>query len=357
MRRDADEETDARDPTRYPRSHVRRALRKIVRFFVPFGSLMKEAIDAAWAHNIGRMAGSIAYFGAFSLAPILVIVTTLASLVFGKSATQGLIAGRLTSTFGARTADFIQSMIAAIYNSTGLTLATILAVLLLIWASTRIVGSVRGALNDIWGVTGRGGMGWSGFLIGKLVDLGMVVVIGLMFLLTMLANAAVSAMTTYFTSFLPMPGWMLHVLGIVFSLTVTIFFIAVIFRVLPNIRVRFNYILLGSTITGVLFTIGNYVIGQYLGRTSPESAFGAAGSLAVLMIWIYYVAYIIIFGAEFTRAYAHRITMKRMRAAAAEPAGPPERERPNATEDDDRGNRDQEDRDQEDRDQEDRDQG
>ena len=119
-----------------------------------------------------------------------------------------------------------------------------------------------------------------------------------------------------------MPGWMLQILSILFSLTVTIGFITVIFRVLPNIRVRFLHMLVGASITGILFTVGNYVIGLYLGRASPGSAFGAAGSLAVLMIWIYYVAYLIIFGAEITRAYTHRITLKEVREAAFEAAEP-----------------------------------
>jgi membrane protein len=304
---------------------MRHLLHRLGRLISPLGGLLKEAFESAWQHNIGRMAASIAYFGAFSLAPMIVIMTTLASLVFGKRATQGLIADRLTSTFGADTAKFIQSLIAAIYGSTGLTLATVLAVLLLVWASTRIVGSVRGALNDIWGVPGHGGGRVLGFLVGKLIDVATVVAIGFMFLVSMLANAAITAFTTHFERLLPLPGWLLQVIGVLFSLCVTIFFLGVIFRVLPNIKVRFLYVLVGASITGVLFSIGNYVIGLYLGRTSPGSAFGAAGSLAVIMIWIYYVAYIIIFGAEVTRAYAHRATMKRVRAAAAEAAaGEPE---------------------------------
>ena len=295
-------------------------LRKAWQALAPLGSLLKEAYDSAWAHNIGRMAASVAYFGAFSLAPMIVIMATIASWVFGKSATQGLIAGQLTSTFGEDTAKFIQSMLAAIYSSGGLTLATVLAVLVLVWASTRIIGSVRGALNDIWGVTGHGGGGILGFLVGKLIDVAMVVAIGFMFMASMLVNAAISALTTYFDRFLPLPGWMLQILGVVFSLVVTIAFLTFIFRVLPNIKVRFLHILVGASITGVLFSIGNYVIGLYLGRTSPGSAFGAAGSLAVLMIWIYYVAYIIIFGAEITRAYARRAGRKRVLVAAAEAA-------------------------------------
>ena len=291
-----------------------------MRPLAPLGSLLKEAYDNAWAHNIGRMAASIAYFGAFSLAPMIVIIATLASLVFGKSATQGLIAERLTSTFGSDTAKFIQSLLAAVYGSRGLTLATVLAILVLVWAATRIVGSVRGALNDVWGVKGHGGGGLLGFLVGKLIDVAMVVGIGFMFLASMLANTAATALNKYFSAHVPVPGWMVQTLGVIFSLAVTIAFLAIIFRVLPNIRVRFLYILVGASITGVLFSVGNYVIGRYLGSTSPGSAFGAAGSLAVLMIWIYYVAYIIIFGAEITRAYAYRAGMKMVRAAATEAA-------------------------------------
>jgi membrane protein len=292
-------------------------LHRFIHFLDPLGSLLREAVESAWAHNVGRMAASIAYFGAFSLAPMIVIMTTLASLVFGEQATQGLISERLTSTFGKQNADFIQSMLAAIHSSTGLTLATVLAIIILVWASTRIIGSVRGALNDVWGVKGHGGGGLVGFLIGKLIDVASVVVIGFMFLASMLVNAAVTASTTYFDHLLPVPDWFLQVVGLLFSLGVTSGFLAVIFRFLPNIRVRTRYILVGAAITGALFTAGNYVIGLYLGRTSPGSAFGAAGSLAVIMIWIYYVAYIIIFGAEITRAFAHRREFKRALATAA----------------------------------------
>jgi len=300
---------------------MRRLLRRVLRPIAPLGSLLKEAFDGAWAHNISRMAASIAYFGAFSLAPMIVIMTTLASLVFGKSATEGLIAERLTSTFGEETANFIQSSLVSIYESAGLTVATVLAILALVWAATRIVGSVRGSLNDVWGVKGHGGGGILGFLFGKLIDVGMVLAVGFMFLASMFANTAINAVTRYFSSALPMPGWLLQVIGILFSLTVTTIFLTVIFRWLPNIKVRFLYILVGASITAILFTIGNYVIGRYLGRTSPGSAFGAAGSLAVIMIWIYYVAYIIIFGAEVTKAYAQRVSVRHMRAAATEAAG------------------------------------
>jgi membrane protein len=284
-----------------------RLIKRLFRPLAPFGRLLKAAVMGFMTHNVSRMAASIAYFGAFSLAPILVIAVTLASLVFGKAASEGLVLDRLSETFGESHARFIQSMLAGIYNNSGgLTVATVLAILLLMWASTRIIGATRGALNDIWGVPGHGGTGFLGFVFGKLIDLGFVLVIGVMFLAAMLANTAVSALTGYFSDILPMPGWVLQLIGIVFSLLVTTIFLTIIFRYLPNIKVRFVYILMGASVTAVLFSIGNYVIGRYLGRTSPGSTFGAAGSLAVILIWMYYAANIVLFGAEVTRAYALR---------------------------------------------------
>jgi membrane protein len=283
-----------------------RAVKRVLRPVMPYLLPLKVAFYALWGHNVSRMAAAIAYFGAFSLAPMLVIMISLASLVFGKKASEGLVVDRLADVFGETTARFIQSMLAGIYQSSGLTVATVLAVLLLLWAATRIVGALRGSLNDIWGVQGYGGFGFLGFLVGKLVDLGMVILFGLLFLLAMLANTAISAMTGYFSDYVPIPNWLLDLIGIVFSLTVTTVLLSIIFRFLPNIRIRFRPILAGASVTAVLFAIGNFFIGRYLGRTSPGSAFGAAGSLAVIMIWMYYSAHIILFGAEVTRVYVER---------------------------------------------------
>ena len=247
-----------------------RLIKRLFRPLAPFGRLLKDAVGGFMTHNVSRMAASIAYFGAFSLAPILVIMVTLASLVFGKAASEGLIVDRLERDLRRE-----HRPLHPVHAGRDLQQqrrphrATVLAILLLMWASTRIIGAVRGALNDIWGVPGHGGTGFLGFVLGKLIDLGFVLVIGVMFLAAMLANTAVSALTGYFSDILPMPGWVLQLIGIVFSLLVTTIFLTIIFRFLPNIKVRFAYILMGASVTAVLFSIGNYVIGRYLGRTSP----------------------------------------------------------------------------------------
>lgn len=186
---------------------------KVSRPLAKVGEPLKDA-GAGWLeHNVSRMAAAIAYYGIFGLAPMLVIMVLLAGVWFGKDATEGLIVDRLSDTLGADSARFVQSMLAGAYESRGETLATVLAILLLMWTATRIIGATRGALNDIWGVGSRGGGRFLGYVLGRLVDLGMVIGIGFMFLASMLANAAVSALTGYFSNALPVPNWALQGMG------------------------------------------------------------------------------------------------------------------------------------------------
>ena len=252
------------------------------------------------------MASSIAYYGAFSLAPILVIAISITSMIFGKDASEGLILDQLSAALGENVARFIESLLASFYTSGGLTLATVLAGLLLLWAATRIIGSMRGALNDIWGVEGRGSGKIQSFVFGKLVDAGIVIAFGAMFLGSMAASSAVGNLADRISRVLTIPEWLFQLAGLLIALTTAALFLALLFRVLPNIRVRFVYILGGASLTAVFFVLGNYVIGRYLGRTAAGSAFGAAGSLIVIMLWLNYTAYIILFGAALTRVYAER---------------------------------------------------
>jgi len=269
------------------------------------GGLLKDAIIGWQDHNCGRMAAAVAYYGIFSLAPILVIMVSVAGFWFGQDAAEGLIVERLTETLGEEGAAFIQSLLARAYVSGAGVAATVIAAVVLLFGASRVVGGVRGALNDIWEVPGRAGGGLKGYVVSKLFDLAMVLVVGFMFLATMIANATVTAVAGRFSDSLPVPDWVLRAGSVAFSLAVVVFFVTFVLRVLPNIRVPWRRILPGAMVTAVLFSIGNYVIGLYLGRAGIGSVFGAAGSLAVIMIWIYYTAHIILFGAELTRSY-HR---------------------------------------------------
>ncbi len=265
--------------------------------------ILKDAASGWQKHKAGRVAAAIAYHGIFSLAPLIVIMVSVAGLLFGQEAAEGLVVGRIEGIVGEEVAGFIESLLAEAYVAGGSVVATIIAVALLLFGASRVIGGLRGALNDIWGVEARAGGGIKGFVLTKLFDLGMVLVMGFMFLATMLASAAASVSIHSFADALPIPGLAVRVGSVLFSLLVVVFFIAMVFRVLPNIRVPWRDILVGSAVTAVLFSIGNYVIGIYLGRASVDSVFAGAGSLVVLMIWIYYSTQIILFGAEITRAH------------------------------------------------------
>lgn len=286
-----------------------------LRLLRPLGHLLKDAGDGWQRRSSARTAAAIAFYGVFSLAPMLVIMVGVASYWFGQDAAEGLIVNRLQEALGSESAAFIQSMLAQAYVSKATTTATVLAALVLLFGASRVVGAMRGALNDVWGVESRAGGGLKGYVWTKIFDLGMVLVVGIMFLATMMANAVVSALVGRFTDLLPLPNWTLRTMGVGFSLVVVAFFVTMIFRVLPNLRVPWRDTLLGASVTAVFFTIGNYVIGFYLGRAGIGSVFGAAGALAVVMFWMYYITQIVLFGAELTRAHHDRRTHSRTRAS------------------------------------------
>lgn len=285
---------------------LHRAATAVWRYLRSTGGLLGDAGSGWQRRSAGRQAAAIAYYAVFSLAPLLVILVSVAGYLFGQDAAEGLVVDRLDKTLGPEGAAFVQSMLAQAYSSKGTVVATILAVLILLFAASRVIGAMRGALNDIWGVPGRAGGGVKGYVFTKIFDLGMVIVIGIMFMATMVANAVASAVVSRFTEALPIPDWALTAAGIAFSLVVVTFFLTIVFRVLPNMRVSWGDALLGAAVAAVFFGIGNYLIGLYLGRVSIASIFGAAGALAILMIWTYYIAQIVLFGAEITRAHHDR---------------------------------------------------
>jgi len=276
------------------RAHLRASLR-----------LLKDAGSGWLQHRSERVAAAIAYYGIFSMAPLIVIAVSVASLWFGQEAAEGLVVDHLRGTLGEDVARFVESLLTSAYVGGGGLVATIIAVVALLFGASRVLGGMRSALNDIWGVGARAGGGVKGFVVAKLFDLGMVLAIGFMFLATMMANTAVSIITGYFSDALPLSDLLLRTSSLAFSLVVVTFFMTVVFRLLPNTRPPWRDVLVGASVTAVLFTLGNYAIGVYLGRAGLSSVFGAAGALVVIMVWIYYSVQIILFGAEITRARYH----------------------------------------------------
>ncbi|MCX8032631.1 MAG: YihY/virulence factor BrkB family protein [Thermoleophilia bacterium] len=280
------------------------------------GGLLGEAGNGWLAHKASKNAAAIAFYGIFSLAPLLVILVTIAGYWFGRDAVEGLIVERASDLLGAKYAGFIESVVAQAYTGRGSIPAIILSVLLLMFGASRVVGATRDALDEIWDVPPRAKGRVRGYVITKLVDLLLVLVVGFMFLATMLANAIVSALVSRFTEYVPVPGSLLRLGTVVFSLLVVMFFVAVIFRVFPNAHTPWRHILVGAGTTAVLFAIANYAVGLYLGQAGINSVFGAAGSLAAVMLWMYYSAQTVLFGAELTKTHQMRSTRARQNSTS-----------------------------------------
>lgn len=269
--------------------------------FKRVGSLIWAAISGFEKHNVGRMAAAIAFNGILSIAPLGVIIVTAAGSIYGRDAAEGLIVDRLRDTLGEQPASALQGILESAYVSAATIPATILAFLVLIFGAARLVGALRGALKNIWEVEGRA-TGIKGFLLGKLVDTVAVFVLAGFLLATILAQTAVNTVTRYFADWLPFPGALLQISSVVFSLVVAMVVFTIVFRWLPNLDLHWKDVAFGGAVTAVLFTIGNYVLGIYLGRTSPGSVFGAAGAFVVIMLWMNYSALMVLFGVELTRA-------------------------------------------------------
>jgi membrane protein len=257
-----------------------------------------------------RLAAALAYYTTFSLAPLLVVVLAIAGLVGGRDAAQGLVMNQVQDLFGDEGREFIQSMIEnATVKSTGILASTLGAVTLLVGALGAF-NELQNALNRIWDVQPKPLLGWGArvldFVIKRLLSFSMILGIGFLLLVSLVVSAGISAMSDYFGGFPIIPETLLQIVNQLISLGIITFLFALIFKYVPDIKISWRHVLPGALLTAIFFTLGKYLIGLYLGKTNIGSAFGAAGTLALIMVWIYYSSQILFLGAEFTQVYDKR---------------------------------------------------
>jgi membrane protein len=212
---------------------------------------------------------------------------------------------QLTRFVGAQGAQAIQTALAASAPHNQGKLASAVAVVVLVLSATGLFMELQGALNTIWGVEAKPGQGIWGFIKNRLVSFAMVIGIGLLLLVTLAISAALASAAKYFSALVPGLGEVTLILnGLLAFLLITVLF-AMIFKVLPDVMIGWRDVWIGAAVTALLFTAGKFLLGLYLGRNTTVSAYGAAGSLVLILLWVYYSAQILFFGAELTRAYAH----------------------------------------------------
>jgi len=269
-------------------------------------ALLGETAVAWYEDRAPRLGAALAFYTVFALAPGLIFIIALAALLLGKEAAQGQIINEVQDLIGAAGAHAIEAAIESARSAGGSLVATSLGVLTLLFGLWGVFGELQDALNTIWGVTTRPGRGVIGAIKERFWSFTMVVGIGFLLLVSLAASAWLAAVGKFFAQLLPLPVAVMETANALLSfVTITLMF-AVIYKLLPDVRITWRNVWVGAAVTALLFTIGKSLIGLYLGRSTVASVYGAAGSLVVILLWIYYSAQVVFFGAEFTKVYSRR---------------------------------------------------
>lgn len=268
----------------------------------------RQTVEDWFEDGAPRHGAAIAYYTLFALAPVLVVVIAIAGLVFGEEAVRGEIVSQISGLVGGEGAQAIQGMLQRARASKGGATATIVGIAGLLFATTGAFLELQAALNRVWRVKVAPGpvIDIKGLVMRRLRSLGVVVAIGFLLMVTLTINAAVSAVANWWLSLTP--GWpaVIGALNQAVSIGVSALLFSVLFRVLPDVELSWRDVGVGALVTAILFAIGQRLIGLYLGQSSLASPFGAAGTIAILLVWVYYAAQIVLLGAVFTRVYSER---------------------------------------------------
>jgi membrane protein len=269
--------------------------------------ILKETFSDWNEDKAPRLAAALAYYTMFSIAPVLIIVIAIAGLVLGREAVQGAIAQQIEGLVGNReSALAVQAMIqSASKPSTGI-IATVIGLVTLLFGAAGVFGQLQDALNTIWEVQPKPDRGIMETIKERFLSFTMVLGVGFLLLVSLVVSAALTAIGTYFSNLLPGFEAVWQVVNFLVSFGVITLLFAMIFKVLPDAKIAWSDVWIGAAVTALLFTIGKFLIGLYLGKSSVGTAYGAAGSLVVILIWVYYSAQILFLGAEFTQVYARK---------------------------------------------------
>ncbi|MFI0847164.1 YihY/virulence factor BrkB family protein [Mesorhizobium sp. IMUNJ 23232] len=266
-------------------------------------TLVRTAVVGFINDNALTHAAAMAFYAATSLAPILLIVIAVAGLAVGRDAAQLAVTAQLTGLLGPQVADLLKSIIEGASNSTSGVIAASVALITLIASASGVFGEMQSSLNQIWKVEPTS-TSLSGLVRARAASLGLVASLGFLLLVSLAASAAISGLGGFINSRLPFGEVILSFVNTIVSLSLVALLFAGIYKVLPDRSLAWRDVRFGAVTTAVLFTIGKSLIGWYLGTSAVASSYGAAGSLIVLLLWVFYSSSIFLLGAELTRAYA-----------------------------------------------------
>ncbi|HET9963199.1 MAG TPA: YihY/virulence factor BrkB family protein [Nitrospiraceae bacterium] len=252
-----------------------------------------------------RLGAALAYYTVFSLVPLLVIIIAMIGLFLGQEAAQSYILDQIGSMVGQQSAAAIKDMLQRASQPASGLLATVVAGATLLFGASGLFGQLQDALNTIWGVEPKPDRGLWGMIQDRFLSFMAVLGTAFLLLVSLVISAALAAFGKWFGGILPAPEVVLQVINFAVSVAVITMLFAMIFKLLPDARIAWRDVWIGAAMTALLFTIGKFLIGLYLGKSDVGSAYGAAGSLVIVLLWVYYSSQILLFGAEFTQVYAN----------------------------------------------------
>ncbi|MDF3036430.1 MAG: putative ribonuclease [Paucimonas sp.] len=291
--------------------------------------LVKKAV-ASWSDDYApSMGAALAYYTLFSVAPLLLIVISVAGLVFGVEAAQGAIFSELRGMMGEEGALAVQGLLQSVNKPSESIAATIIGTLLLIVGATTVLAELQSDLDRIWRAPQQqvpSGI-WA-FIRARLLSLGMIMGIGFLLMVSLVLSAVLSALGKWWGHFFI--GWevLAQVINFLFGFLITVAMFAMIYKFIPRVKIRWHDVWIGAVVTAFLFSIGKFVIGLYIGKSGVTSGYGAAGSLVVVLLWVYYSAQIFLLGAEFTWVYSHMEGSRSHIGLPSDTEGEPRRSNP-----------------------------
>ncbi|MBC7829209.1 MAG: YihY/virulence factor BrkB family protein [Chitinophagaceae bacterium] len=267
--------------------------------------VLRKAFSGFIEDNAFKLSASLSYYTIFAMGPLLLIIMSLAGIFFGREAVQGKIYGQIKGLVGNEAAVQVQSIIQNISLSQHGTVGAIIGFIVLIIGATGVFTEIQDSINFIWSVKAKPKKGWLKFLINRLISFSLVVSMGFILLVSLTVNALMDILSDKLLRFFKdYTIYLFYVINVVIIFVIITGLFTVIFKVLPDAKIKWREALVGAGFTAMLFLIGKFLIGYYLGRSDMGITFGAAASIVLILSWVYYSSLILYFGAEFTKVYA-----------------------------------------------------
>jgi membrane protein len=272
--------------------------------------LIKESV-VEWVNDrASRKGAALAFYTVFSLAPILIVAIAIAGVFFGQEAARGEIYMQVSDLLGADAAKAVQAMIQNANRPGAGAIATIIGIVTLFLGATTALAELKDGLDQIWDVPSEHMSGVWYFLRKRLLSIGLILSLGFLLLVSLVFSAVLTALSKRWGP-ADATGAILQGVNFVFAFVLVTVLFAMIYKILPSTRIAWRDVIIGSLVTASLFSVGKFAIGLYLGNSAIASSYGAAGSVILVLIWVYYSAQIFLLGAEFTKVYAHRFGSRR----------------------------------------------